>query len=299
MYHRIIDSPDDPYGICVSPANFAAHLIHLQQNYQLTRLVDVIAALKQGALPQRAVILTLDDGKVDTFCEAYPCLAAARIPATAFVTTGYIDRSHEFWDDKLQRLLLLPDRMPPYLQLEIRGEQYASSITCPEDRRRVHNEIYELLKPLMAAEQFDILNCLEQWVDSGLADRPDYRAMTSMELNWLTHDGLVDLGAHTVTHPMLSAMPADIQRAEIEGSRQQLERITGRPVYTFAYPYGMLSDFNASSIALTKAAGFLAACTCVAHAVEPGADLFQLPRCWVGNWEIETFKRNMESYFLN
>jgi peptidoglycan/xylan/chitin deacetylase (PgdA/CDA1 family) len=299
MYHRIIDCPDDPYGVYVSPANFAAHLKHLQQNYQTMRLVELVAALRQGALPQHAVALTFDDGKVDTYSEAYPYLASARIPATVFVTTGYVDRCCEFWDDKLQSLFLLPDCLPPHLQLDIRGVVYAWSITCTKDRRRVHGEIYELLKPLPAAEQADILNYLEQWAGNSQAERPNYRAMTSGELNQLACDGLVDLGAHTVTHPMLSAMPADIQRAEIEGSRQQLEQIIGRPVSTFAYPYGMPSDFNTTSIAITRAGGFFAACTWVARAVEPNADLFQLPRCWVGNWEPELFKRNIESYYLN
>jgi peptidoglycan/xylan/chitin deacetylase (PgdA/CDA1 family) len=118
--------------------------------------------------------------------------------------------------------------------------------------------------------------------------------MTSAELTQLTQDGLVEVGAHTVTHLVLSTVPAGAQRAEIAGGREMLEAILKKPVLTFAYPHGQDTDFTAETVEIVKTAGFRVACTTIPGAVERGADLFRLRRQFVGNWDPETFKKNLE-----
>ena len=56
----------------------------------------------------------------------------------------------------------------------------------------------------------------------------------------LTMSGLpgADVGAHTLTHVQLRGQPAGLKRREIVGSVEVLRSLTGRPVTSFAYPFG-------------------------------------------------------------
>lgn len=65
--------------------------------------------------------------------------------------------------------------------------------------------------------------------------------------------GLVEFGAHTMTHPDLSAISPEQADEEIRQSKVQLEQALGVPVVTFAYPYGRLSERVKE---LTRRAGF-------------------------------------------
>ena len=98
---------------------------------------------------------------------------------------------------------------------------------------------------------------------------------------------------------MLSALPADAQRAEILGGRQELESITERKIGTFAYPYGTAQDFTDETVRIVRETGFELACTTVPGSVESGDDLFRLRRCVVYDWELDHFKRRLESYFVS
>jgi glycosyltransferase involved in cell wall biosynthesis len=62
-----------------------------------------------------------------------------------------------------------------------------------------------------------------------------------------------EIGAHTLTHPHLDRLDAAAARNEIIGSKRTLEAITGKPVRTFAYPYG---DYNKETKRLVREAGF-------------------------------------------
>ena len=104
------------------------------------------------------------------------------------------------------------------------------------------------------------------YVVSGMIGRPNpwldpalgCRMMTEDELRTLVAAGF-ELGAHTVTHPDLSQLGYDACLDEMVRSREAVERIQGRPVRTFAYPFCRYGD---AAVAAAEAAGFEAAVTC-------------------------------------
>jgi peptidoglycan/xylan/chitin deacetylase (PgdA/CDA1 family) len=292
MYHRITDLASDPY--CVAPDTFAEHVEYVRQTCQPMRLLDMVDAVQQNSLPARAVVITFDDGYAETLCQAYALLTSAQIPATVFVIAGDIDCPAQSWEDWLGQMLFRSTSLPHCLQLSVQGKEYEWPIEGVEQRRRVHATLYRLLQQLGITERLDVVNELATWAGLYGNAHPSYRAMTSTELIQLTQDGLVELGAHTVTHPILSTLPADAQQAEIAGSRERLEAIIQKPVLAFAYPYGQSKDFTDETVEIVKTAGFHVACTAISGAVEHGDDLFQLRRHYVGNWTPETFKRNLE-----
>ena len=117
------------------------------------------------------------------------------------------------------------------------------------------------------------------------------RALTAEELVRLAEGGLVEIGAHTVDHPYLPAMPAGRQQAEVSGSRNALERILGRPVTAFAYPHG---GHTAATVARVREAGFHCACTTRRGPAWRRTDPFRLPRLSVKNWRGEQLSRGVD-----
>jgi len=86
----------------------------------------------------------------------------------------------------------------------------------------------------------------------------DARMMGEDELRDLVRAGF-EVGAHTVTHPDLSLLGREECLHEMVESRDAIERITGQPVRTFAYPFCRYGD---AAVDAAREAGFLAAVTC-------------------------------------
>jgi peptidoglycan/xylan/chitin deacetylase (PgdA/CDA1 family) len=110
------------------------------------------------------------------------------------------------------------------------------------------------------------------------------RPLTLDELRRLASGNLVEIGAHTVTHPTLSKLGAHEQRAEIAGSKRQLESALGRPIMSFAYPYGSVGDFDQTTASIVRDAGFDHACANVSSVLDHEADVYRLPRILVRDW---------------
>ena len=122
------------------------------------------------------------------------------------------------------------------------------------------------------------------------------RSLTVVELQMLARDGLVEIGAHTLTHPQLSALSREDQQAEIHRSRVALEEITGTGVTSFAYPYGGRSDYTADTVQLVKNAGFSGACAAVPGGVTRATARFELPRFHVEDCDGDVFARQIAAW---
>jgi len=94
-----------------------------------------------------------------------------------------------------------------------------------------------------------------------LPDAAGARVMTAEELRALAAGGF-ELGGHTVTHPNLSELTEAECLAEMVEGKQELERLTGTAVRTFAYPF---CEYGEAAVSAVRAAGFDAAVTCQGH----------------------------------
>ena len=113
----------------------------------------------------------------------------------------------------------------------------------------------------------------------------------------LAQGGLLDVGAHTVTHPALAALSASRQRDEILQSKGRLEEVLGHRVTHFAYPHGTRSDYSPETVAIVREAGFACACSSFEGVVEKSTDRFQLPRVHVQDWNEEEFAGLLSGWF--
>jgi peptidoglycan/xylan/chitin deacetylase (PgdA/CDA1 family) len=154
--------------------------------------------------------------------------------------------------------------------------------------------IHQILQPLKPSDRNQAITELFAQADVDPMGRPDYRPLTTDELIQLAQSDLVDIGVHTVTHPLLSVMSQDDQSAEIVGSRQKLEAILGISVETFSYPYG---NFTPETVEIVEAAGFEGALTTEENVVEVGKNFFRLGRFGVGDWNGDRFKHKLDEFF--
>jgi peptidoglycan/xylan/chitin deacetylase (PgdA/CDA1 family) len=294
MYHRVFETASDPWELCVSPKNFALHLELLHRYCPVLSLKQLLRALKTVQLPKRGVVLTFDDGYADNLWNAKPLLEKYGLPATVFVTSGSLDSRSEFWWDELERILLQPRRLPKSIHLNVSGRANNWETTNSEERMIAYMALHSLLQPLRPTERDPIMKELFAWAALDPMGRADYRPLATDELIQLAKSELVDIGAHCVTHPLLSAMTPSDQSAEIIGSRKKLEDILGSRVDTFSYPYGNLS---AETVGIVGESGFVTALTTSEHPVSAGANPLKLGRFSVGDWDADIFKRRLDGFF--
>ena len=315
MYHRVAEPDIDPWGLCVAPRHFAEHLEVLRKYAHPISLQQLAQAHRNGNIPSRAVAVTFDDGYADNLYQAKPLLAQYDIPATVFVTAGYIGQNREFWWDELERLLLQPGKLPEKLCLNINGSTHQWELgeaanyseaeyqrdhklrVCesqPGSRLFLCHLLGQLLQPLPEEERLQTLDELVTWTKAGSIARPTHRPLSWEELRELGEGGLVEIGAHTVTHPLLSAHSPDFQREEIQQGKVYLEEKLERPVASFAYPYG---NYTPETVRLAREARFDCACSVVEDIVWRESDRFQLPRFEVGNWNPEELIERLLKWF--
>jgi peptidoglycan/xylan/chitin deacetylase (PgdA/CDA1 family) len=309
---------NDPWQLCVTPRHFAEHLEVLRKHGYLLPLQKLVGSLKDGGLPRRSAVITFDDGYADNLINAKPILEKYDAPATVFVTSGYVGRGREFWWDELDKLFLQPGALPGRLSLRVNGDVYEwelgdaahySEAAFQQHRRwkawenydsnprhLIYHSLWQLMQPLPEGERQRLRDELIHWSGGDAAARPTHRALTRDELSVLARGGLVEIGCHTVTHPALSALPAESQEQEIRQSKASLEEVLGYGVTSFAYPYGRACDYTQQTASLVRQAGFSCACSTSATAVTGRTDRFQLPRIQVVDCDGDDFSKRLKAW---
>jgi peptidoglycan/xylan/chitin deacetylase (PgdA/CDA1 family) len=249
------------------------------------------------------VAITFDDGYADNYYSAFPILKDVGAPATIFVTTGFLDGRVEPPWDALNRLLLEPTVLPETLELRVGrrlrrwhivaeeglAEHGTNTTQTPSgafDRPRLHRELTTLLLDLTPADRGCVMEQLRDWAGGRREQRHAHRFMTAGELAQLDRSSLIEIGAHTVNHPVLSALPHSAQHYELARSKADLENILDRRVNGFSYPYGSWADYSRESVRIARRL-FGYACANTPGRVTSGSDRHQLPRVIVRDWDGE------------
>lgn len=303
LYHRVADEPADPLELAVSPGHFAEHLEVLHRLGRPITLSALLEGLRLGRPPKRAVVVTFDDGYADVLGIASGILADHDVPATAYITAGTVGSGAPFWWDRLARAVLGPTSLPDTLHLDIRGEtrrwrlrDAPGGTTAGVDARAsMHRDLQRLLRPLSGPERIAALDRVVRWAGPDATRPGGPFPLTVPELVALSDLDLVEIGAHTMSHPVLAGLPYPSQVAEIAGSKARLEDLTGRPVTTFAYPYGDRSDYASSTVEAVRAAGFDSACSNFAGLVRSDVDAFQIPRFHVSDCDGDALEARLRA----
>ncbi len=311
IYHRVTRLVSDPQLLAVDPDHFATHLEHLQRHWHPMTLAELTRAALRREIPRRAVAITFDDGYADNLLEAEPLLARSGIPATVFISTALLDSDREFYWDELDRIVLQREVLPDVLRLPLGDSIYERELDgCafdreeerrrdatwtvaepgnPTSRHRIYRELCSLLKLQPDSERQRALEGLREWAGVGPSGRRTHRTLTWEETARLARSPVIDIGAHTHTHPTLSALEPGAQADEIRRGRDALRRCLDREPTAFAYPYGAPSDYTSETARIVRDSGFEVACSNSWGLVRKSPDVYELPRVLIRDWKGDEF----------
>lgn len=252
-YHRIGHAASVPFLsdlIGATPDDFDRQLAYLARHSDVIGGQDLPAVLhaKRG----RHVMITFDDGYLDNYEIAFPLLRRYGLPATFFICTGLLDgRGVAWWDEIAWMIRTSRCRELPT------SDWLPTPIVLDGDRKAAVYAVIERYRALPGERTAAFLDHVAEAAGTG-------RAGASLARNlWMTWDQVremqahgMTIGAHTVTHPILSRLSAERQYEEIAGSRARLAVELGQAPRLFAYPVGKPYTFNADTRAALQASGF-------------------------------------------
>ena len=225
----------------------------------------------RGTLPAGALAITFDDGYADNLSIAAPILRKHGLPATLFIATGYLDGGC-MWNDRVIEAFRATRKSEIDLgQLGLQTYRVGSVA----DRRAGIEGVIDATKYLSVAERNERADYV---LAAAGVSAPAHLMLDSTSVASLASFG-IDVGVHTVNHPILARTAAEEAWLEICESKHRLEELTGRSMRLFAYPNGKPGqDYSAEHVRMVREAGFEAAVSTAWGAATREDDIFQLPR---------------------
>lgn len=271
IFHRVLPVGDPLFPSEITASEFDRICAWLRAWFNVLPLDGAIKQLQEGTLPARAACVTFDDGYADNFHVALPVLKRHGLVATFFIATGFLDGGR-MWNDTViesVRGCTLKE-----LELSSLGLGLLPVETNAEKQTAIALLIGEF-KYLGIEERLSKTEALAKAADAAL---PTDLMMTSREVVELRHAGM-QIGAHTLAHPILAELERDRAKIEIQGSKDFLENLLAEPVDLFAYPNGKFGeDYTGETVKIVRELGFKAAVSTNWGASGASDDLFQIRR---------------------
>ncbi|MBL8325988.1 MAG: polysaccharide deacetylase family protein [Rubrivivax sp.] len=256
----------------VDAARFESLVRLLASAYRVLPAGEAVSRLTDGTLPRGALSITFDDGYADNAQVALPILRRHGVSATFFVATGFLDGGRMFNDSVIECLRAAPGDEADLGEFGL-GR---CPLATPHERRAVVDALVPQVKYMALAEREGFISRLCGRLR--VSRLPDNLMMGAAQVRELHRAGM-EIGAHTVRHPILRVVDdADAER-EITHGRDELQGLIDAPVQLFAYPNGRpLQDYDARHVAMVRRIGFKAAFSTAPGTATATSDLFQLPR---------------------
>ncbi len=264
-------------------AQFEAHLKAVRTCGEITTVEEAVDCIKKtGKLQDDSIAITFDDGYRAVYDIAYPLLRKYDIPATVYLTTGWIDGEFIPWWEDIADMIAGLDLTKHSIHdiCEVTGLQAER----PDQTARNDTERKMLLHETLAdhfreLSDRDVGQRMTELASMLKFERPDNQPRP---LNWdqireMSENG-IRFGSHTRTHPNLRDYDASELERELLESKSEIEHKIEKPVTGFAYPYGRDIEFYATVRPILSSNGFSYACTAAAGNNDCKSDLYFLLR---------------------
>ena len=208
----------------------AAQVRYFARNFKVVSLEEIINRFATNrALSDNEIALTFDDGLRNNLTVVYPILREFQVPATFFVCPGMIGSGQWLWNHEARcRLKTLNHETITDLRNSLLARDPSADgivewmkTLKPAQRRRAEEQIRSAtpaFKPTAAQHHaYDMMD----WDDLKSLDQ-----------------GLIMIGSHTMTHPILTTLSTEEIGSELRESRRCLEESLGRVADFFCYPNG-------------------------------------------------------------
>lgn len=282
MYHGIVEEPLAVPDWCfITAQEFKRQMEYLQKSVRVVSLRQAVKELAAGSIHRPTVALTFDDGYQNNYDVALPILRNLGLPATVFLVTGLVGSDDTLWFCRLNQALAATRRQ----SLSWNGNEFY--LRTQYDRARVSALLQRLLKTL---PHDDMLMSVEKILVQLGADPREpiqsaspYRMLDTQAIQTMAESGLIEFGAHTASHVILSReRNRERIRREIIDSIRETERLTGLPCKTFAYPNGSPQDYGPDDVQLLEQMGVDVAVTTISGPNMRDTSVLELRRYGVG-----------------
>lgn len=273
-YHGVLPEGYEPVdsaldGNLISADVLSRQLRLLKAHYNLISPEDVLTWLEDDGrreLPPRAVLLTCDDGLLNCLTDMLLVLRQEKLSCLFFVTGASTEESRTtLWYEELFLLFLRAPDGP--FEISSEGILIRGDAGSREQRRVLWWNSVKRLSQVDSGTRGSFLQAAR--IHFGGTGERDFREensaacrrfglLTRRELQELASAGMT-IGAHTLSHPMLSQLPPELARAEISESRAKLESVLQKPVWAFAYPFGDPQSVTPQVLAMAEETGYQAA----------------------------------------
>jgi peptidoglycan/xylan/chitin deacetylase (PgdA/CDA1 family) len=271
-YHRF--SAHEAEG-AVSASLFARQLAYLRAHYTIGPLSAVERHLTAGdRLPYPAVALTIDDGYRDAYEIAFSILRRFDAPATLFAVSDFIDGKCWLWTDKVR--YIVDQTKTDRVSANVAGSVIEMALNGSASRREAEGRVKAVLKSADDHVKEEAIESLAEQTGVELPRRPppDCGPVTWDELREMDAGG-VEIGSHTVTHPILPRVDRKRLIGELRTSRRRLEEMLDHEVSLFCYPNG---DYDRQVRDEVERAGYRLAVTAQPGMNAAGCDPLSLRR---------------------
>jgi peptidoglycan/xylan/chitin deacetylase (PgdA/CDA1 family) len=284
MYHRF---SGQAAGNRVSMDLFEQQIIEIRNNFNIQPLSRLCDYIRQGKpAPPYSIALTIDDGYDDFYRFAFPVLKKHNVPATLYVTAGFIDRKLWLWPDRIAYIL----KTTACTELTYTRKDTTQAIlplSGDSERNKAWSALNSHCLSVGHEERQQFLENLARQLAVSVSPEPapDYAPMSWSAVSELSENG-IEIGAHSCTHPILSNLGRERLQEEILGSKKRIEEFVSRPVTAFCYPNGQREDYNELVKQVVIESGFDSA-TVAFHDKKGWQDLFEIRRYGVGQNPIQ------------
>lgn len=263
MFHRVQPAPSGPrYGPSrngvVSLDTFRRVVEHLRRaGNDIVSLDEAQRRLRSGAKGRSFVCLTFDDGYRDNYELVYPICQELEVPITIYVTTDMVEERLLIWWYGLSAVVEQADMV----SCPVNGVLRSFPASSDGQKLVAYNYLDTMMRAATAAERSRMIKYLEKEYTVDFASLSKGQAMTWRMVEELGQSDLVEIGAHTVSHPALSTLTVRSARKEMEMGRSILEARLAQPIKHFAYPFGKASEAGEREFAICRELGFASATT--------------------------------------
>ena len=270
IYHRVLDEPDFMRPDEVDKEAFTWQMELLAMHFNVLPLSEALERMQNDTLPSRAVSITFDDGYADNYTNALPILKKCNLTATFFIANGFLDGGR-MWNDTV--IEAVRNIKVPILDLtEIGLGQF--EVAEISQKCWVAEQIIQKIKhvPLDKRNQYTI------YIAAQSHSLPSDLMMTSAQLIKLHQSGM-EIGGHTVNHPILAKLDDHMAELEISENKAFLEQLINTKIKYFAYPNGKPGkDFYKQHLSIVENIGYQAALSTEWGVTNQMSDIWQLPR---------------------
>jgi peptidoglycan/xylan/chitin deacetylase (PgdA/CDA1 family) len=274
------EHPDRFLKLAMTPSELEASLRDIQKTLRFVHMAEALSSLSRGRrMPEGAAVLTFDESFAATAELALPVLRRLGVPCTLFVSTAHLDGTSTLWDEEVGAILeaLAPTPLSlSWVDLVLRTDTKGA-------RAAAARRLLRLLASLDEERLDKRLEELRARAGAQIRSNPLDRMLTAGELERLSRDSLVSVGAHGHRHLAFASITGAVRQRELHVPRALLRDIAGGSfVDVVSYPFGRTPYIDDSVLADARAAGYRAAFSAETGVARPGSHLFRLPRIGLG-----------------